>query len=377
MHIAFRRWGSVRFAARLTTNPLGTWVQFMYLTSRAIGQSDATKEYLTHIRQSAVSSADPAVSSSVKMANVKRGVSSISSTSTTLAAAEGAPSLRDKGHMFNLPLGPVFTSPDRLVTAFTREVIHRRPQEFKIPSLVSVLELFPQGCHPFYAGFGNRGTDVQAYQAVGIPVSKIFIINPAGEVRLPGSVASLPDKHLQASPSLSPMIGSSSPARIELSSGSDSALHKSSTQSPGSVSVPGAGTAAASQAYCKSYPLLSTLVSEMFPYIASAPITASRVGSHYGVPVALDEHFGDVNFWRRPMPIILDNDYATAMAAKPDVFTNPVSNAAASIIPSRSVGHSSSSVAPAQSVLSNVGIATFASRRTLSGSPQTAAVRRA
>jgi phosphatidate phosphatase PAH1 len=31
---------------------------------------------------------------------------------------------------------------------------------------------------PFYAGFGNRPTDVVAYTAVGVPRGKIFIIDP-------------------------------------------------------------------------------------------------------------------------------------------------------------------------------------------------------
>lgn len=35
--------------------------------------------------------------------------------------------------------------------------------------------------NPFYAGFGNRDTDEVSYLAVGIPPSKIFIINPKGE----------------------------------------------------------------------------------------------------------------------------------------------------------------------------------------------------
>jgi len=36
--------------------------------------------------------------------------------------------------------------------------------------------------NPFYAGFGNRINDQWAYTAVGIPVTRIFTINPRGEV---------------------------------------------------------------------------------------------------------------------------------------------------------------------------------------------------
>ncbi|KAG1334639.1 phosphatidate phosphatase PAH2 [Cocos nucifera] len=42
--------------------------------------------------------------------------------------------------------------------------------------------LFPPDCNPFYAGFGNRDTDEISYLKVGIPIGKIFIINPKGEV---------------------------------------------------------------------------------------------------------------------------------------------------------------------------------------------------
>lgn len=35
---------------------------------------------------------------------------------------------------------------------------------------------------PFYAGFGNRETDAVSYKEVGVPLGKIFIINPDGDV---------------------------------------------------------------------------------------------------------------------------------------------------------------------------------------------------
>ena len=37
--------------------------------------------------------------------------------------------------------------------------------------------------NPFYAGFGNRATDVVSYRAVGVAEGRIYIINPAGEIR--------------------------------------------------------------------------------------------------------------------------------------------------------------------------------------------------
>jgi phosphatidate phosphatase LPIN len=112
--------------------------QMLYLTSRAIGQAQYTRNYLNKVEQGT----------------------------------------------FQLPDGPVFLSPDRLVAAFTREIIQRRPEEFKVACLRDVQALFePDTFSPFYAGFGNRATDAFSYRAVGVPVPRIFTINPTGEVR--------------------------------------------------------------------------------------------------------------------------------------------------------------------------------------------------
>ncbi|KQJ87821.1 hypothetical protein BRADI_4g13710v3 [Brachypodium distachyon] len=81
-----------------------------------------------------------------------------------------------------LPDGPVVISPDGLFPSLYREVIRRAPHEFKISCLGAIKALFPPDSHPFYAGFGNRDTDELSYLKVGIPIGKIFIINPKGEV---------------------------------------------------------------------------------------------------------------------------------------------------------------------------------------------------
>ncbi|KAK7410030.1 hypothetical protein VNO78_00502 [Psophocarpus tetragonolobus] len=81
-----------------------------------------------------------------------------------------------------LPDGPVVISPDGLFPSLYREVIRRVPHEFKIACLEDIKALFPSDCNPFYAGFGNRDSDEISYLKVGIPIGKIFIINPRGEV---------------------------------------------------------------------------------------------------------------------------------------------------------------------------------------------------
>lgn len=81
-----------------------------------------------------------------------------------------------------LPNGPVLMSPNRLVESFTREVIRRKPQEFKIGALREVRSLFSPEYNPFHAGFGNRETDVISYRAVGLIPQRIFVVNPKGEL---------------------------------------------------------------------------------------------------------------------------------------------------------------------------------------------------
>lgn len=87
--------------------------QILYLTARAIGQSDTTKNYLRKLKQNG----------------------------------------------FSLPDGPVLTSPDRLYHSFKREVIRRKPDEFKIDVLSDIKRLFGKdNKQPYIAGFGNRPT---------------------------------------------------------------------------------------------------------------------------------------------------------------------------------------------------------------------------
>jgi hypothetical protein len=81
----------------------------LYLSARAIGQSRTTREYLRSIRQGDV----------------------------------------------KLPDGPLLLNPTSLISAFHREVIERKPEQFKIECLSDIKSLFGDK-NPFYAGYGNR-----------------------------------------------------------------------------------------------------------------------------------------------------------------------------------------------------------------------------
>uniref|UniRef100_A0A3P9IWZ2 phosphatidate phosphatase n=1 Tax=Oryzias latipes TaxID=8090 RepID=A0A3P9IWZ2_ORYLA len=81
-----------------------------------------------------------------------------------------------------LPRGPLMLSPSSLFSAFHREVIEKKPEIFKIECLTDIKNLFQHNKRPFYAAFGNRSNDVFAYKEVGVPVCRIFTVNPKGEL---------------------------------------------------------------------------------------------------------------------------------------------------------------------------------------------------
>ncbi|KAG8219028.1 Lipin/Ned1/Smp2-domain-containing protein [Butyriboletus roseoflavus] len=125
--------------AKLYSDITRNGYKIMYLTSRAIGQADSTREYLKGVKQ----------------------------------------------NDYQLPEGPVIMSPDRLMASLHREVIMRKPEVFKMACLRDIQRLFGEGPRtPFYAGFGNRITDALSYRSVNIPSARIFTIDPSGEVKM-------------------------------------------------------------------------------------------------------------------------------------------------------------------------------------------------
>ncbi|ODN96515.1 phosphatidate phosphatase LPIN [Cryptococcus wingfieldii CBS 7118] len=125
--------------AKLYTDICNNGYKILYLTSRAIGQADTTREYLKSIAQG----------------------------------------------QYRMPEGPVLMSPDRLMASLhRREVIMRKPELFKMACLRDIQRLFgEQAKEAFYAGFGNRITDAMSYRSVGIEASKIYTIDSTGVVK--------------------------------------------------------------------------------------------------------------------------------------------------------------------------------------------------
>jgi len=225
--------------AKLYTDVARNGYHMMYLTSRAIGQADTTRDYLKNINQNG----------------------------------------------YRLPDGPVIMSPDRLIASLHREVILRKPEVFKMACLRDIARLFgcdfrstpagamhnthasgsiappisaqtvgaeilrqdlesvaaagAQNAHhsstptPFFAGFGNRITDALSYRSVNVPSSRIFTIDWNGEVKM---------------------------ELLELAG------------------------------YNTSYVKMNELVDQFFPPIRAAEVSNPR-----------QREFNDVNFWRQPI----------------------------------------------------------------------------
>jgi phosphatidate phosphatase PAH1 len=96
--------------AQLFTKIKNNGYRLLYLSARAIGQARVTREYLKSIKQGDLS----------------------------------------------LPEGPLLLNPTSLISALHREVIEKKPEEFKISCLRDIQALFPYDCKPFYAGYGNK-----------------------------------------------------------------------------------------------------------------------------------------------------------------------------------------------------------------------------
>ncbi|XP_069740199.1 phosphatidate phosphatase LPIN2-like isoform X2 [Narcine bancroftii] len=110
--------------------------KFLYCSARAIGMADITRGYLYWVN--------------------------------------------DRGTV--LPRGPLLLAPSSLISALHREVIEKKPELFKIHCLNDIRNLFNPHRSPFYAAFGNRTNDAYAYKEVNVQESRIFIVNPKGEL---------------------------------------------------------------------------------------------------------------------------------------------------------------------------------------------------
>lgn len=107
--------------------------KIVYLTARAIFQSNATHDFLKDLKKDGI----------------------------------------------NLPSGPIIMDPDGIFSSFKKGIIQKQQHLIKILSLLEIKSLFRKNNDEqnFYAGFGNKETDAIAYRFLEIPLKNIFIIN--------------------------------------------------------------------------------------------------------------------------------------------------------------------------------------------------------
>ena len=88
--------------------------------------------------------------------------------------------LEDNG--IKLPEGPVIMDPDGVFSSFRKGIINKTNYYIKILALIEISNLFSDDEQHFYAGFGNKEGDAIAYRYLKIPLHNIFIINTWSEV---------------------------------------------------------------------------------------------------------------------------------------------------------------------------------------------------
>ena len=109
----------------------------IYLTARAIFQSEATHNFLNNLIEN----------------NIK------------------------------LPKGPIIMDADGIFSSFKKGIIQKQTDLIKILSLLEIKNLFEDDEQHFFAGFGNKETDAIAYRYLGIDLKNIFIINTNSQIK--------------------------------------------------------------------------------------------------------------------------------------------------------------------------------------------------
>ncbi|GAC93845.1 nuclear elongation and deformation protein [Pseudozyma hubeiensis SY62] len=229
--------------AKLYTDIARNGYRIMYLTSRAIGQADSTRDYLKGIRQNGYQlpdgpvimspdrliaslhrevilrkpevfkmaclrdiarlfGADPRTASSQPggdltgvdedvLEKAQKGAGADDSPAAGAATASASASASATPTESTFADSVLDGAPPTDVSSIRSGNLSPTPSSASLPTLASIPPLDPQpGVKkeehptPFYAGFGNRITDALSYRSVNIPSSRIFTIDTNGEVKM-------------------------------------------------------------------------------------------------------------------------------------------------------------------------------------------------
>ncbi|KAK2492101.1 hypothetical protein MC885_014716 [Smutsia gigantea] len=156
--------------------------KFLYCSARAIGMADLTKGYLQWVseRGCGLPKGPILLSPSSLFSALHRSPQPLGGAAASLACQQG----QTPCHL-TWPSSDCYPSLAPFPACGPggpREVIEKKPEVFKIACLSDIQQLFLPHRQPFYAAFGNRRNDVTAYRQVGLPESRIFTVNPRGEL---------------------------------------------------------------------------------------------------------------------------------------------------------------------------------------------------
>lgn len=119
----------------------------------------------------------------------KQGLKTVFLTSRPIAHYKETRNLLNgvKQEMYSIPHGPIMMNNEKVLNAVYRELISRKTVEFKSGVLLNIVSLFKEAGresqqNPLIMGFGNKGTDADAYLLAGISNSSVFIINPTSNI---------------------------------------------------------------------------------------------------------------------------------------------------------------------------------------------------
>ncbi|GME75232.1 unnamed protein product [[Candida] boidinii] len=176
----------------------------MYLTARSVGLADTTRSYLNGVEQDGFKlPAGPVILSPDRtIAALRREIVLKKPEVFKMACLNDIRSLYDlsithsndkKGNANianndnsrnSTPLSVLGNNSNSDLISNVDVSSSNSPEPVSLGDKLNEAHLPDSGMTPFYAGFGNRITDALSYRTVGVPSSRIFTINPDGDVHM-------------------------------------------------------------------------------------------------------------------------------------------------------------------------------------------------
>merc|ERR1719186_1663814 len=93
--------------------------------------------------------------------------------------------LQDLNTGFSIPPGPVILSPVTFLSGLFKEVVYKTPYIEKSKWIDEMNNIFVGDA--IVGAYGNKETDTKAYQNSGVPLERVWIVNPEGVLKNVGT----------------------------------------------------------------------------------------------------------------------------------------------------------------------------------------------